>query len=57
MTEIDVFDVASIYNTSTPDGVWYKQNATGQNATEVPSPRVDFCLIAASSQDSSSHNM
>ena len=57
MTEIDVFDVNSIYNTSTPDGVWYKQNATGQNATEVPSPRVDFCLIAASAQDSSSHNM
>ncbi|CAD6584293.1 MAG: hypothetical protein ASARMPRED_001726 [Alectoria sarmentosa] len=57
MTEINVFDIASIYNASTPDGVWYQQNASNQNATEVPSPRVDFCLIAASSQDSSSYNI
>ena len=56
MTEIDVFDVASIYNASTPDGIWYKQEVWNQN-TEVPSARVDFCLITASSQDSSSHNM
>ena len=57
MTEIDVFDIASIYNASTPDGVWYKQQAGNGNITETPSPRIDFCLIAASSQDSSSHNV
>ncbi|KAL9070535.1 MAG: hypothetical protein Q9161_004832 [Pseudevernia consocians] len=57
MTEIDIFDVASIYNSSTPDGVWYKQSATNQNATDVPSPRVDFCLVVASAQDLSSHNI
>ena len=57
MTEIDVFDIASLYNASTPNGVWYKQRAGNQNDTETPSPRVDFCLIAASSQDASSHNM
>ena len=57
MTEISIFDVASIYNTSTPDGVWYQQNSTNQVATEVPSPRVDFCLVVGSAQDLSSHNM
>ena len=57
MTEINIFDVASIYNTSTPNGLWYQQNATDEFATEVPSPRVDFCLALASTQDSSSHNM
>ena len=57
MTEVDVFDVATVYNTSTPDGVWYRQNTTTQNATDVPSPRVDFCLVLASAQDLSSHNM
>lgn len=57
MTEIDVFDISSIYNISTPDGIWYKQNATNHNATDVPSPRVDFCLVVASAQDSSSHNI
>ena len=57
MTEISIFDIASIYNTSTTDGVWYQQNSTNQFANEVPSPRVDFCLVVASAQDSSSHNM
>lgn len=57
MTEIDVFDVASLYNDSTPNGVWYKQNVTIGNGTDVPEPRVDFCLIVASAADSSSHNV
>lgn len=57
MTEIYVFDVTSIYNISTPDGVWYKQIATSQNVTDVPKPRIDFCLVAASAPDASSHNM
>ena len=57
MADVAVFDVASLYNASTPDGFWYKQNATGQNAIDVPGPRVDFCLIVASAPDASSHNM
>ena len=59
MDVIDVFDVASLYNTSLPDGVWYRQNATGQNSTAsaIPSAWIDFCIIVASAQDDSSHNM
>ena len=54
MNEVGVFDVASLHNTSAPDGNWYIQNATG---TDVPRPRVDFCLLVASAADLSSHNM
>ena len=57
MTEIDIFDISSVYNTSTPDGIWYKQNATGQGNEGLPTPRVEFCLVAASAADNSSHNM
>ena len=53
MDEIDIFDVASMYDPTTPDGVWYKQKATG----DVPSGRLDFCVVLASAPDSSSHNM
>lgn len=53
MDEIDVFDIASLYNASTPDGTWFKQIASGN----IPGRRVDFCLIVASAPDSSSHNM
>ena len=53
MDEIDVFDVASYFNASTPDGTWYKQTTSG----DTPEPRIDFCLISASAPDGSSHNM
>ena len=53
MNAIDVFDVSSYYNTSTPDGVWYKQTTSG----ETPQGRIDFCTILASASDGSSHNM
>ena len=53
MNEIDVFDVSSYYNASTPDGTWYKQITSGA----TPDPRVDFCLILASATDGTSHNM
>lgn len=53
MDEIDIFDVASYYNASTPDGTWYKQTTSG----DTPDPRIDFCLILASAPDGSSHNV
>ena len=57
MTDVAIFDVGSLYNTSTPDGTWYRQNATAANATSMPEPRVDFCLTAVAAADSSSYNM
>ena len=53
MNHIDVFDVSSLNNKSTPDGMWYKQNTTG----DIPASRIDFCLVLASSGDDSSHNV
>lgn len=53
MDEIDIFDVASYYNASTPDGIWYKQKTSG----DTPIPRIDFCLVLASAPDGSSHNV
>ena len=57
MDEVDIFDVSSLYDPTTPDGVWYKQKTTGENATDLPSGRVDFCVTMASASDLSSHNM
>ncbi|KAL9103417.1 MAG: hypothetical protein Q9163_001519 [Psora crenata] len=53
MDEVDIFDVSSLQNASTPDGVWYKQKTSG----ETPEGRLDFCLISASSPDGSSRNI
>lgn len=53
MDEIDIFDVASYYNDSTPDGTWYKQKTSG----DTPNPRIDFCLVLASAPDGSSNNV
>ena len=53
MDEIDIFDISSIYNSSTPDGTWHKQKAVG----EIPDGRVDSCLALASAPDNSSYNM
>jgi len=52
MTEIDVFDVASLYTSSNSTG-WYKQQATGN----IPAPRGLFCMVLASAPDNSSHNL
>lgn len=57
MNGIDIFDISSVYDASTADGIWYRENATGPGDEGVPTPRVDFCLVAASASDSSSHNM
>lgn len=53
MDELDIFDIASLYNTGTPDGTWYKQKVIG----DIPDGRVDSCLALASAPDNSSHNM
>lgn len=53
MDQVDIFDVASYYNASTPAGTWYKQRATG----DIPTRRLDHCLMSASAPDNSSHNM
>lgn len=53
LAQVDIFDVASLYNESTPDGTWYSQRATG----DIPPSRVDFCLVFASAPDGSSHNI
>ncbi|KAJ5621744.1 hypothetical protein N7528_006527 [Penicillium herquei] len=49
---VDFFDVASI-NTTNSSVTWYTQSTTG----DIPDPRTDFCVIAASAPDNSSHNI
>ncbi|MCJ1270815.1 hypothetical protein MMC22_010712 [Lobaria immixta] len=53
MGQIDIFEVASLDKPATPDGVWYKQNATG----DIPDGRIDFCLFLATAADNSSYNI
>ena len=53
MDVIDIFDISSYYNASLPAGTWYKQSTSG----DTPDMRVDFCVVAASAPDGSSHNM
>ena len=48
---IDIFDIASL-SSGDGDG-WYQQNTTGN----APEPRADFCVVAASAPDNSSHQM
>jgi hypothetical protein len=50
---VDILDVGSLSNASTPDGIWYKQKTTGV----IPKPRLDACVVVASAPDNSSHNI
>lgn len=50
---IDVLDVGSLSNASTPDGTWYKQKTTGV----TPKARLDACVVMAAAPDNSSHNI
>ncbi|OJJ29700.1 hypothetical protein ASPWEDRAFT_122305 [Aspergillus wentii DTO 134E9] len=50
MEYIDILDVSSL---STSNGTWYRQKASG----DIPSSRLDFCLVAVSAADNSSHNI
>ncbi|CZR65155.1 related to cell wall anchored protein [Phialocephala subalpina] len=53
LQSVDIFDVGSLNNASTPDGVWYSQRTSGS----TPSPRIDACLVAAPAPDNSSYNI
>lgn len=51
MEMIDIFDIdRGVYG---GNGGWHSQNTTG----DIPEPRVDHCLVAASAPDNSSHNI
>ncbi|ETI28220.1 hypothetical protein G647_00669 [Cladophialophora carrionii CBS 160.54] len=53
MDEIKIFDIHSMDLTGlagSGNNLWYEQKATG----DIPDARVDFCLVAAPSQDNSS---
>ncbi|EKG18821.1 Kelch-type beta propeller [Macrophomina phaseolina MS6] len=55
LSQIQIFDLASWLNNPSDDnaGTWYAQPASG----DVPALRTDFCLVAASAPDGSSHNV
>ncbi|KAL8840361.1 MAG: hypothetical protein Q9170_001376 [Blastenia crenularia] len=54
MDSVDIFDVSSIYDDRIlGGGLWYKQQTTG----DVPTSRVDFCLILVRAVDTSSANI
>ncbi|KAF2493487.1 hypothetical protein BU16DRAFT_81154 [Lophium mytilinum] len=50
---VDVFDISSYVDHPETNGTWYNQTTTG----EIPEPRIDFCVVAASALDNSSHHM
>ncbi|KAL4895823.1 hypothetical protein BDV59DRAFT_144701 [Aspergillus ambiguus] len=50
--QIDFLDVESIADDSR-NATWLVQKTVG----DIPSPRTDFCLVAASAKDNSSHNV
>ncbi|KAJ5578364.1 uncharacterized protein N7459_007328 [Penicillium hispanicum] len=49
---VEFLDIASIKN-GTSDGTWYTQTTWG----DIPDPRTDFCVVAVSAADNSSHNI
>ncbi|CAJ2514047.1 Uu.00g021660.m01.CDS01 [Anthostomella pinea] len=55
LSQVNIFYVESSRQTesTTPNDGWYTQMITG----EVPSPRVDFCLVVVSAPDNSSFNI
>lgn len=53
LQSVDIFDVGSLNNASTPDGTWYSQRTSGS----TPSPRIDVCLVVAAAPDNSSYNI
>ncbi|KAF2812473.1 uncharacterized protein BDZ99DRAFT_518310 [Mytilinidion resinicola] len=50
---VDVFDISSYIDDPDTNGTWYNQTTTG----EIPEPRIDFCVVAASAPDNSSHHI
>lgn len=53
MSEIDIFDISTLYNGGNASSGWYKQQATGN----VPLARGAFCAVTVSAPDNSSHNI
>ncbi|KAI9770481.1 MAG: hypothetical protein M1839_003196 [Geoglossum umbratile] len=54
MVGMDVVDILDISQApANPEKAWYKQSTVG----DFPSPRMDHCLVLASAQDNSSHNI
>ncbi|KAL1647407.1 hypothetical protein SLS58_002735 [Diplodia intermedia] len=52
-TEVITLDHVHLCDDFTANSTWYRQSATG----DIPPPRSDFCIVAASAPDNSSHNM
>ncbi|EOA85557.1 uncharacterized protein SETTUDRAFT_161884 [Exserohilum turcica Et28A] len=50
---VDVFDINSYLQNPDSNGTWYSQKTNG----EIPAPRIDFCTVAISSADNSSHHI
>jgi hypothetical protein len=50
---VDLFDIGSYFRDPDSNGTWYSQKTTG----EVPKARIDFCTVAISAPDNSSHHI
>ncbi|KAH5221193.1 hypothetical protein HBH68_037800 [Parastagonospora nodorum] len=50
---VDLFDIGSYFGHPNSNGTWYSQKTTG----EVPKARIDFCTVAISAPDNSSHHI
>ena len=50
---MDIFDIDSYLQDKPSNGTWYRQNTTG----DIPAPRIDFCTVAISAPDNSSHHI
>jgi N-acetylneuraminic acid mutarotase len=50
---VDVFDIDSYLQSTSSNGTWYQQNTTG----DIPQSRIDFCTVAVSAPDNSSHHI
>jgi hypothetical protein len=48
-----MFDIDSYLKDPSSNGTWYAQRTTG----DVPPPRIDFCTVAISAPDNSSHHI
>ncbi|KAF2739659.1 hypothetical protein EJ04DRAFT_286272 [Polyplosphaeria fusca] len=50
---VDVFDINSYLDDPESNGKWYQQKTSGT----IPEPRIDFCTVAISAPDNSSHHI
>jgi Kelch motif len=59
MSSIWVFDVASMDDPATPDGIWYEQTAVDSSGLTnvIPPPGIDFSLCGEWAPDNSSYNI